>query len=234
MREKYLIESNGQMYGPADVDQLIQWVAEGRIVASTTLINAETSERKLAGDHAELRSWFAPNPPATPPTGATSYPAPPQHGPTGGYGNPGGGYQQQQMQPPQQQPWSGGYAQQAPPGYGGRMYDTTNNDSGTGSAARLPAELQGLNFGAFAIPIWWSVFNKWYIGILAFIPCVSPIISIILLIKGNEWAWQNRRFESIEQFRQVQSAWAKWGIAVFIFNVIGWLSWLANNGGGNP
>src|SRR6476469_999290 len=104
MREKYLIESNGQVYGPADVDQLIQWVAEGRIVSSTTLINAETSERKLAGDHAELRSWFAPTPPTGPsPTGATSYDAPPQQqGRAGDYGSPGvtgggysGGYQQQ-------------------------------------------------------------------------------------------------------------------------------------------
>lgn len=232
MNEKYLIESNGQRYGPADLDQLIQWVAEGRIVSTTVLINAETSERKLAGDHADLRSWFPPQPPASAPGGATSYQAPSQQGRAGdvgglsgiGGGAYTGGYQQQQQQqqmPRPPEPYGGGYQQAVRPGYGPGMYDVgSNNDSGTGATARLPAELQGVNLGAFAIPIWWSIFNRSYIGLLALIPCVGVIMSVVLLFKGNEWAWQNRRFESIEHFRQVQQAWQKWGIAVFIINII--------------
>lgn len=238
MREKYLIESNGQVYGPADVDQLIQWVAEGRVVASTTLINAETSERKLAGDHAELRSWFAPGPPPTTPTGATTYQSPPPQGRAGDYGPPPGtgvggypgGYQQQQMQQPQQ-PWT---LQPGTPGYGAQMYGDTRNDSGMGSRAQLPAELQGVNFGAFAIPFWWGIFNQSFIGLLAFIPCLSWIVAIVMLFKGNEWAWQNRRFESIEHFRQVQKAWQTWGIFAFILNVIGTIIWLFSLGGNTP
>lgn len=242
MREKYLIESDGQVYGPADVDQLIQWVAEGRVVATTTLIHAETSERKLAGDHAELRSWFAPTPPTTPSAGATSYQAPPQQGSAGDYGSPGGtgvggypgGYQQQQMQRPQQ-PWSGNYQQPGTPGYGPQMYDVRGNDSGAGAMAQLPAELQGMNFGAFAIPIWWGIFNQSFLGLLAFIPCLNLIVSVVMLFKGNEWAWQNRRFDSVEHFRQVQRAWQKWGVAVFIFNTIWAIGWfLSLFSGGNP
>ncbi|MBC8138583.1 MAG: hypothetical protein H8F28_22110 [Fibrella sp.] len=241
MREKYLIESNGQVYGPADVDQLIQWVAEGRVVSTTTLINAETSERKLAGDHAELRSWFAPTPPTTPSTGATAYQTPPPQGRAGDYPSPGGsgvggypgGYGQQQRQQPPQQPWSGSYQQPIAPGYGAQMYGDRSNDSGTGAMARLPAELQGVNFGAFAIPIWWGIFNQSFLGLLAFIPCLSPIVSIVMLFKGNEWAWQNRRFESVEHFRQVQRAWQNWGIAAFILNVIWGIGWLISVFAGN-
>jgi hypothetical protein len=107
----------------------------------------------------------------------------------------------------------GSYPQQqyAPPGYGARFGDTAN-DSGSGPMARLPAELQGMNFGAFFATPLWAIFNQSYLGLLCLVPAIGWIIPFILLFKGNEWAWQNRRFESIEQFRSVQRAWAIWGV----------------------
>ncbi len=223
MREKYLIESNGQVYGPADVDQLIQWVAEGRVVAQTTLIHAESGERKLASDHAELRSWFAPT---SPTPGATAFqtPPPPQgragDGNATGVGGYPGGYAQQQREMPRQ-PWSGDYQQSAPVPY--RGYGYGENDSGTGAMAQLPAELQGVNFGAFFASLLWSIFNKSYLGLLVLVPAIGWVVPFILLFKGNEWAWQNRRFESVEQFRQVQQAWALWGVVFFLINGVFWL-----------
>lgn len=227
MSEKYLIESNGQTYGPADVDQLIQWVAEGRIVANTTLIDSQTAERRQAIDHPELRSWFGNTRPALQDTPASYTPPPsgyPQQ-PTGYQSSPG--YQQAYRQPDLP-----GYAPQP---VLGRMYDS-ENDSGSGSNARLPAELQGMNFGAFGVSLWWSIFNKSYIGLLCLVPYVGFVMPFVLLVKGNEWAWQNRRFDSVEHFREVQRAWSKWGIALFVLQAIGFVIAIigAIGGGNNP
>jgi len=42
-------------------------------------------------------------------------------------------------------------------------------------------------------------------------------------LKGNEWAWQNRRFESIAQFKKVQRIWAYWALGFFLAGVVGWI-----------
>ena len=91
------------------------------------------------------------------------------------------------------------------------------NDSGTGAGAVLPIELRGLNWGAFFIFFWWSIFNRSYVGLLTLI---FPFMAFVLLVKGNEWAWQNRRFESVEEFKAVQKAWAAWGVTFFIIGLI--------------
>jgi len=65
----YFVQGHdGQRYGPADVDTLIAWVMEGRIVAATVLIERGT-DRPIAADSlpalsAALRR--VPGPPATP------------------------------------------------------------------------------------------------------------------------------------------------------------------------
>ena len=38
----------------------------------------------------------------------------------------------------------------------------------------------------------------------------------ILGSKGNEWAWQNRKWESAEEFKRVQGVWAKSGLVTFL------------------
>ncbi|MCG8408069.1 MAG: TM2 domain-containing protein [Phycisphaerales bacterium] len=55
----FIIGTDGNRYGPADIDTLVQWTREGRIVASTTLIERGT-ERQVTADSitaivAELR-----------------------------------------------------------------------------------------------------------------------------------------------------------------------------------
>ncbi|MBQ0105046.1 MAG: hypothetical protein KBT47_03305 [Armatimonadetes bacterium] len=100
------------------------------------------------------------------------------------------------------------------------------NDSGSGPSAVLPRECQGLNWGAFFLPFWWSIFNQTYLGLLCLIPCLNFIMSIVLLIKGNEWAWQNRRFVSPADFNECQKIWMKWGLGIFIAGVILSVLWL--------
>jgi len=91
-----------------------------------------------------------------------------------------------------------------------------NNASGHGMGSILPAELQGVNWGAFFLSFFWVLAHRTWIGLLIFVPYVGWIMSFVLLFKGNEWAWQNRQWESIEQFRAVQRTWARWGVGIMI------------------
>ena len=95
------------------------------------------------------------------------------------------------------------------------------NDSGTGNAARLPDELKGLNWGACLLGPLWSIFHSTWWGMLAIIPGWGLIMCVILLIKGNEWAWQNRRWDSVEQFKAVQRQWLVYGRVLVIVGVVG-------------
>jgi hypothetical protein len=80
----------------------------------------------------------------------------------------------------------------------------------------FPQELAYWNWGALFFNWIWSIANSVWIGLLAFISPIGLIMSIVLGIKGNEWAWKNRRFESIDQFKQVQRAWTRIGVIIYI------------------
>lgn len=86
----------------------------------------------------------------------------------------------------------------------------------------LPAELGGWNWGAFLLSWIWAIGNQVWLGLLALVPLgpLPLIIAIFLGIKGNELAWNARKFESVEQFKAVQSAWAKWGVILFILSIL--------------
>ena len=45
--------------------------------------------------------------------------------------------------------------------------------------------------------------------------------SIWLGAKGSEMAWAKRRFDSVEQFKGTQRAWATWGWVFFALNLVG-------------
>ena len=100
------------------------------------------------------------------------------------------------------------------------------NNSGSGkifdNSIPVPAEIQGWNWGAFLLGIFWSIGNKVWIGLLCAVPYAGFIMTVILGIKGNEWAWKSRRWSSVEQFKSHQRGWTIWGIILFvIFFVFG-------------
>ncbi|NQT34062.1 hypothetical protein HQ587_02635 [bacterium] len=99
-----------------------------------------------------------------------------------------------------------------------------DNDSGRGSESQLPEELQGLNWGALMMNFLWGLAMKVPWTWLCLIPLFGSIFPIYMWIKGNEWAWQYRRWDSVEQFRRIQMAWTIWGLilsfAVMILGLI--------------
>lgn len=95
--------------------------------------------------------------------------------------------------------------------------NTAENTSGMGKGHPLPAGIAGWGWGPFMWNWLWSAFNGTWIGLLALIPYVGFAMSIVLGVKGREWAWQNKRWESVEHFNRVQR---KWSIAAAILVLV--------------
>lgn len=89
------------------------------------------------------------------------------------------------------------------------------NTSGGGSTAPVPAEVDRWNWGAFLLTWIWGLGNNTFIALLAFVPFVNIAMPFVLGARGSAWAWRNRRWESVEAFRQTQRKWARWGLVFF-------------------
>ena len=94
------------------------------------------------------------------------------------------------------------------------------NNSGQGKLATLPPQLLGWNWGACFLPWIWGIGNNTWIAFLAWIPFVNVVMIIVLGAKGNEWAWQNKHWQSIEHFKRVQKLWAIWVFVLFLIGVL--------------
>ncbi len=100
------------------------------------------------------------------------------------------------------------------------------NNSGKGTSTPvLDIVSKQFNWGAFLLGWIWGLGNKCFFTLMAVpiprIPYVGLIINFGLCvwfgIKGNEWAWQNKKWESVEVFQQNQR---KWAIAGIIFHIV--------------
>lgn len=96
--------------------------------------------------------------------------------------------------------------------------DGLNNSGQPG--AQLPAELAGVNFGAFFLNWIWAIAHNYWLGLLCLVPCVGFVMQFYLLFKGNELAWQSRRFDSVAQFKEVQHKWMLWGIGLTVASCV--------------
>lgn len=105
-------------------------------------------------------------------------------------------------------------------------------DSGSLESLEIEKELSKWNWGAFFFPAIWGIFNRSYWTLLVFlpIPYFEYFWAIICAIKGNEWAWRNKKWESVEQFQVIQKKWALYG-AIFCGVVL--IGMLAYKAGGN-
>lgn len=101
----------------------------------------------------------------------------------------------------------------------------------SGMKSTVPAEIAGgWNWGAFWFTWIWGLNHRAYVtlyalllGVLGVLPGIGALFNIASLgfqiycgVKGNSWAWQNRRFDSIAHFRTVQRIWAYWALGFFV------------------
>jgi len=80
----------------------------------------------------------------------------------------------------------------------------------------IPDNLNKWSWGAFFWTFIWGIAHNYYIPLIVFIPVIGQIlslpISIYMGIKGNQIAWENRKWKSIEEFKEVQKKWAWWAL----------------------
>jgi len=96
------------------------------------------------------------------------------------------------------------------------VVDEDENTSGMGKDAVIPEGVRGWSWGAFLLNWIWAIGNKTWIGLLCLIPYVGFIMSIVLGVKGREWAWRNKRWDSVDHFNAVQRKWTIWSLIVIL------------------
>jgi hypothetical protein len=109
----------------------------------------------------------------------------------------------------------------------------------------------GWNWGAFWLPFFWGLSHRTYQTLIVFVLSLISLTYILVVsvtesksdttngmvviifwllgfpvsvwygLKGNEWAWRNRQFHSVDEFRKVQKAWAVWAVILFALNMVG-------------
>lgn len=94
------------------------------------------------------------------------------------------------------------------------------NTSGGGPNAVVPRDVDRWNWGAFLLTWIWGIGNNTLIAFLVFVPFVNIVMWILLGVKGSAWAWQNKRWDSIDDFKQTQRKWALWGAIVPVVAVL--------------
>jgi serine/threonine protein kinase len=72
----------------------------------------------------------------------------------------------------------------------------------------LPPDLDRWNWGAFMLSTLWPFSNHVWIGLLSWVPFVGIAMPFVLGAKGNAWAWKSRPWNSVEDFKAHQRAWA--------------------------
>ena len=174
--------------------------------------------------------------------GGSAGPTEPPPSPVGGLSGVGGGPTlRAPTPPPSAAPGgvytpgqiAGGLGANAPTPILGLAYGGMHVNS-SGMQGEVPPEVAGgFNLGAAVIPFWWlRNHNMRHISIglaiiyilLRFSASVSHSLSLILLggiqigvffvlgFMGNRLAWQNRRFDDVEDCRACQRIWSYWAI----------------------
>ena len=98
--------------------------------------------------------------------------------------------------------------------------------------AAIQKEILSWNWGAFLLGWIWAISNRLWIWLpiglaanaISLIPgpdnktvlismICQAVISVVLGVKGSEWAWKSKKWDSIAHFKSNQDKWRVWGIA---------------------
>ena len=114
-----------------------------------------------------------------------------------------------------------------------------NLNMGHQAAAPAPLDLSKWSWGAFVLSWIWGFFNGcwwmflvrigflllnallWWVPFMVIIVLIADLcVSVLFGLKGTEWAWNNRSWNSVESFKHAQDAWNKIGLALFLLSII--------------
>lgn len=94
------------------------------------------------------------------------------------------------------------------------------NLSGHGKFFEVPDTIKQWNWGAFWLTWIWGIFNETFVSLLALIPGVNIFMAFYLGKKGNELAWQNKKWKSEADLLKVQRKWEKAGWVILVLSTI--------------
>ena len=125
---------------------------------------------------------------------------------------------------------------------GGKPVGTISDLSlnmGHQAATTEPLDLSKWSWGAFVLSWIWGFFNGcwwmflvkigffllnallWWVPFVVIIVTIADLcVSVLFGLKGTEWAWNNRSWNSAASFKQVQDTWNKVGLALFLLSII--------------
>ena len=86
--------------------------------------------------------------------------------------------------------------------------------------AAVPPEIDRWNWGAFLLSWIWGIGNNTFIAFLTFVPFVGIVMPFVLGAKGSAWAWRNKRWQGVEEFKAVQRKWAIAGLITIVGLVV--------------
>ena len=106
-----------------------------------------------------------------------------------------------------------GYNQQIPPTVAPNQTYSTPINQGT-------KPVTGWNWGAMMYGWVWGIANGTYMPLLALLPFLNMFWWIVCGIKGNEWAMNSGKWQTVEEFNAVQKSWNTAGKVCFWFFLI--------------
>lgn len=84
----------------------------------------------------------------------------------------------------------------------------------------IPNNIKQWNWGAFWFSWIWGIANKSYLTLLTLIPFFNFIWMFVCGFKGNEWAWKNKKWHSLEAFNNTQKKWAIVGNCIAVLSLV--------------
>ncbi len=96
----------------------------------------------------------------------------------------------------------------------------SENTSGMGEASIVPEEVKGFSWGGLLLTWIWGIGNSTWIAFLSFAPIIGNFMWVVLGFKGREWAWRNKKWASVAEFKRVQKNWAIGGVLLNLLIVI--------------
>ena len=96
----------------------------------------------------------------------------------------------------------------------------TDNGSGHGKESVVPPGVAGWGWGPFFWNFIWAIPNNVPLGFLTLIPYVGFVMMFVLGKNGRVWAWQNRKWQSVEEFNKSQKMWSVTGIIYFVVTIL--------------
>lgn len=98
--------------------------------------------------------------------------------------------------------------------------ETQQNNSGMTTSTIIPENVKGWSWGAFVFSWLWGIPNRSFLTLFTLVPYVGLVWNFVCGAKGKEWAWQNKKWNSIEEFNNVQKVWDIAGSYTLVFFLV--------------